>query len=380
MKQFFKVEIEDVIFFQRIIYLLFKISFREIFHQFSTKLLYRHMNTNLVPLIIFFILPFSDSFTISETSILTALIQISTIIQISTKQHKPMVYFTCFFLMLITRIYDFSGVCRIEQGDFCNSYFYIQGTSKTSLYALPILLLTTMSTLFLNNQQFLFQKLRKSLAIGFIAAFLYWTLDTLEILESYKLFLPWIYFIAIYYLRQREDLPFVLFFFVTAIQKPVAAIMMHMMYLQYTLVQYFESQGIEMDVGFLVGLKLFFATGHQFTFTSIMWDVGFIGIRKVNLVSAGIVALNTLGGIFSTWALYGKKHVKEVGFNCTMTMIGCAILKTHHKVWAAFTPRMCYFWIILIVIWVTEYVHIGVDKAVSIYKARSKRINRNKNE
>lgn len=47
----------------------------------------------------------------------------------------------------------------------------------------------------------------------------------------------------------------------------------------------------------LLAVKIFFSTGHQTTFSTIQWEVGFIGLKKVNwFLSPMFVFLNTFGG------------------------------------------------------------------------------------
>ncbi|KAJ3091440.1 mannose-ethanolamine phosphotransferase gpi13 [Quaeritorhiza haematococci] len=117
----------------------------------------------------------------------------------------------------------------------------------------------------------------------------------------------------------------------------------------------------------ILGHRYFFATGHQTVFSSIQWEVGFVGIEKVNwILSPLLVSLNTFGGhilfgmsvpLLVVWrrpALPPIDSVLRSSSQAVVFYLICASVlglstslfaahfRRHLMVWSVFTPRFIF--------------------------------------
>ncbi|KAI9140910.1 hypothetical protein BKA69DRAFT_1125277 [Paraphysoderma sedebokerense] len=136
---------------------------------------------------------------------------------------------------------------------------------------------------------------------------------------------------------------------------------------------------------------LFFVTGHQATFSSIMWSLGFTGLHEMNYyLSAGFVSLNFVGGIIYAvvWGfILGELEMEStsdqqrintkisdgIAENATNSKIPqtltyllyftaldgltntviVSIMRRHFRVWKVFAPRWMLSGLMLVVVNVT---------------------------
>ncbi|KAJ3196825.1 mannose-ethanolamine phosphotransferase gpi13 [Irineochytrium annulatum] len=118
----------------------------------------------------------------------------------------------------------------------------------------------------------------------------------------------------------------------------------------------------------LVGHRAFFATGHQATLSSVQYELGFVGLTKVNwYLSPTMIAVNTFGSHLLTvvacplLALWKRplsrvtqgRFVREVTFSVLWHLIGMSIaglmatafaghFKRHLMVWKIFAPKFLF--------------------------------------
>lgn len=116
---------------------------------------------------------------------------------------------------------------------------------------------------------------------------------------------------------------------------------------------------------YLIGVNIFFNTGHQTTFSSMQFEIGFIGITQVSWIASPVyMVLNTFGGfvlavfgvlvhgfwkkssssdniIYST-TTYLKNLIRIV-FAMVIANAGLAAhFRRHLMVWSVFAPRFIF--------------------------------------
>ncbi|KAJ3128944.1 mannose-ethanolamine phosphotransferase gpi13 [Nowakowskiella sp. JEL0407] len=277
--------------------------------------------------LLYAVAPFSDSFTIWEertTAFLIATFCVSNFIRClysSATNSRKSVAINTVMLLVSSRLTLLSTVCRMEMNEHCVI------SDSSSMVSLTLLLCLIPIT---------YRFISRRMGLGVLVSFIYWAIDTMEQnsmvseeVVAFKLHFAQVIFpIVVFYnldgVEQSEDVVAVLALIVGMTQKPLNAVMVFVGYLQIRALQRIsvglqamehdkksDDGGVEGDHAatmktphmFLMAVlcsilshRLYFATGHQFTLSSVQWDSGFIGVPTMNwVISPILVALNTLG-------------------------------------------------------------------------------------
>lgn len=306
-------------------------------------------------------------------------------------------------LVIFNRISNYSTICRFEQGPSCIQTFNNTATtSVASFYTLPfyfiIQIMVWLAFRHLIRENIELNNNGKSILYVLfptmlLQCVLYSIFDTLEghviggsiigvmKLISARLFAV-VFLIGILFClypigkssRGITSPSTILYFCMISViytvllitQKPMGGITLGLGYIKTILLLETKSR-YNWIIFYLLGLHLFFVTGHQTTFPSLQMEVGFIGIRNVNWVLTPLyIFLNTFGGFLIGlfgYSIYIKIHGGDfVAFrnlavaSCFSTVLFCAHFKHHLMVWSVFAPRMCFATVWCCLIWAASYI------------------------
>jgi phosphatidylinositol glycan class O len=232
--------------------------------------------------------------------------------------------------MVLTRLSLLSTVCREEQAPHCTPTFYSDPTSSISsprIIQLSLIVSLSLSLLFQRARIPLYSRFIFPLTL--ILGSIYWyseeyppdvdesTLWWLTVGNARIIFALGATSCCFWFTQKAETqktetknhilLLAPLFSILYLVQKPMGHIQLAagalsaILIIQHHTFIYDESSQVVHDVAFgillfFLGIRYFFATGHQATLSSIQWSVGFIGLRDTNMViSFLLVFFNTFG-------------------------------------------------------------------------------------
>jgi hypothetical protein len=249
---------------------------------------------------------------------------------------------------------------------------------------LALVLLPLIYNHFLKSVSILTQKsiriLTASVIFALSASLIYWTLDTLSADGlSHILNKHWfaranmLLGITLCAISQRSSArPWYivtgLFILVITVQQPTGVWMMTLAFWQWLVTMQIanpDSPLAALATSFLA-YAIFFATGHQVTFSSIQFQMGFIGLESFNYyISGALVAWNTIGPtlfFITVMCLFSSKQtvftmmLHRTAVTCLSTVLA-GYLRRHLMVWKIFAPRFMLAAIDLVLL---DLVIIGV--------------------
>ncbi|KAJ1554678.1 mannose-ethanolamine phosphotransferase gpi13 [Nowakowskiella sp. JEL0078] len=333
--------------------------------------------------------PFSDSFTIwEERTNVFLLATFSLLVLIRTFSWDSLLNLksiTCstVILLFLSRLSLASSVCRLEMQSFCIP------TNISSSFSLCLLyLLIPLSYFFANHR----------ISRGIIISSIYWTLDEVERsgnLSSFfisckiwfaKIMFPTIIIYTLWTFRDKNELLVILAMSISMFSKPLAAVELMSGCVQIfalinigkrllereweqkdTKIKEKSQKHTSISLLFLIGTafsiishSLFFATGHQFTLSSVQWDMAFIGLETIDtVISPILMQINTFGPLILTtvgFLVFAESQgtgsltdidSKEVVMLCGIiapilsmcTSMSAGLLRRHLAVWSVFAPK-----------------------------------------
>lgn len=297
-------------------------------------------------------------------------------------------------LLMLNRIAVSSTICRQEQGPSCTPSFYERDSSVAALYTLPLLLLAQICVIgvvkytclnFKQSGMFL-----GAIVVGITTAVTYSVADTLEshgygTYPALKLYGARIggsvaLLISVFDLTFTTEVKdrrgslkgfskvtaklykvtLMIYVITLYVQKPMGGIMLGIGLLRLHCLMHDTHPSIWASY-YLVGLSLFFSTGHQTIFSSLQMDTGFFGLSRVNWILTPLfIFINTFGGV----ALAASSLVLHNSYSRYDLLLGykglihaavfssalfTAHFRRHLMVWGVFAPRFmfCASWAIV---------------------------------
>ncbi|KAI8894631.1 hypothetical protein BC833DRAFT_604219 [Globomyces pollinis-pini] len=269
-----------------------------------------------------------------------------------------------FFCAIITRIISFVTLCRPDQGPYCTPTFYSSPTSSissiwTPFVLIPITVLTVAYTAYSGRYG---NRFIVNMSISLSMSNIYWLLDTLEshsiltadqsAIKDWFTYGFWLNITVAYYLfgRQSKNLLPLCYILTVLFQKPMGGIVISLFYI-YLLTMHSSQvmlpkslKSLTMPLYFLMGLLTFYSTGHQNQLVSVQYDIAFIGLKTMTILSPIYVAFNTFGGplmslMVSDWSIMQIIY----SFELFVSIFFCGWFSRHSQAFRVWSQKFLFF-------------------------------------